>query len=32
MSLEQRKIPAPQTNPEIQPFFDAAAQGKLMVK
>jgi hypothetical protein len=28
----ERKIPAPPGNPEVQPFFDAAAQGKLLVK
>ena len=28
----ERKIPAPPMNPEVQPFFDAAAQGKLLVK
>jgi uncharacterized OB-fold protein len=28
---EQRKIPAPQANPETKPFFDAARQGKLLV-
>ena len=32
MSPQERKIPAPPTNPEVQPFFDAAAQGKLLVK
>ena len=32
MPAQERKIPAPQTNPEIQPFWDAAAQGTLMVK
>jgi hypothetical protein len=32
MSTPARKIPAPQVNPEIQPFFDAAAQGRLMIK
>jgi hypothetical protein len=28
----QRTIPAPPTNVEIQPFFDAAAKGKLLIK
>ena len=28
----ERTIPAPPMNPEVQPFFDAAAQGKLLVK
>ena len=32
MSPQERKIPAPPTNPEVQPFFDATAQGKLLVK
>jgi hypothetical protein len=32
MSTPARKIPTPQVNPEIQPFFDAAAQGRLMIK
>jgi len=32
MSPQERKIPAPPTNPEVQAFFDAAAQGKLLVK
>jgi hypothetical protein len=32
MSAQQRAIPAPQATPEIQPFFDAAAQGRLLVK
>lgn len=27
-----RKIPAPSVNPENKPFFDAAANGKLLVK
>ena len=32
MSAAERKIPAPPVNPEVQPFFDAAAQGRLLVK
>jgi hypothetical protein len=32
MTVQGRKIPAPQTSPEIQPFWDAAAQGKLALK
>ena len=32
MSTKQRTIPAPPLNPEIQPFFDAAAQGRLTIK
>ena len=27
---QDRKIAAPPTNPEIQPFFDATAEGKLL--
>ena len=29
---EERKIPAPPTNPEIQPFMEAAAAGRLLIK
>src|SRR5256712_14149721 len=32
MSTTERKYPAPVVNPEIKPFFDAAAQGTLMLK
>jgi len=32
MASETRKIPAPPTNPEIQPFWDAAAAGRLVIK
>jgi uncharacterized OB-fold protein len=32
MSPSERKIAAPPMNPEVQPFFDAAAEGKLLVK
>jgi hypothetical protein len=32
MPTPERKIPAPPLNPEIQPYFDAAAGGKLLVK
>ena len=28
----ERKYPAPAVNPEIQPFFDAATRGTLMLK
>ena len=28
----QRKIAAPPINPETQPFWDATAQGKLLIK
>ena len=30
--MAERTIPAPPMNPEVQPFFDAARQGKLLVK
>jgi uncharacterized OB-fold protein len=30
--LPERKLPAPQPNPETKPFWDAAAAGKLLVK
>ena len=29
---EAKKYPAPVTNPETKPFWDAAAQGKFMIK
>jgi uncharacterized protein len=29
---EAKKYPAPVTNPESKPFWDAAAQGKFMIK
>lgn len=32
MSGEARKIPPPPTSPEIQPFWDAAAAGRLVIK
>ena len=32
MSGQERKIPAPRPNPENQAYFDAAAQGRLLVK
>jgi uncharacterized OB-fold protein len=32
MTTTERKYPAPAVNPEIKPFFDAAAQGQLMLK
>src|SRR4051812_25007780 len=31
MTVPARKIPAPQPNPETQAFWDAAAQGTLML-
>jgi uncharacterized OB-fold protein len=30
--MSERKIPAPAVNPEVKPFFDAAAQGRLLLK
>ncbi len=30
--MMERKIPAPAVNPENKPFFDAAANGKLVLK
>jgi uncharacterized OB-fold protein len=32
MSMSERRIPAPQPNPETQAFWDAAAQGRLLLK
>ena len=32
MSGQTRTIPAPPVNPEVKPFFDAAAEGRLLVK
>ena len=32
MSTPERKIPAPPISPETQPFWDAAAAGRLMIK
>ena len=32
MATKQRKIPAPDANPETKPFWDAAAEGKLLIK
>ena len=32
MSTQTRTIPAPPVNPEVKPFFDAAAQGRLLIK
>jgi uncharacterized OB-fold protein len=32
MAAQERKIPAPEINPETKPFWDAAAQGRLLVK
>ena len=30
--MMERKIPAPAVNPENKPYFDAAANGKLLIK
>ena len=32
MATQERKIPAPQPNPETQAFWDGAAQGRLLLK
>lgn len=32
MATAPRKIPAPEPNPETKPFWDAAAQGTLLIK
>jgi uncharacterized protein len=32
MTMADRKLPAPQANPETQPYWDACAAGKLLVK
>ena len=32
MSGSERTIPAPEPNPETKPFWDAAAEGKLLIK
>jgi uncharacterized OB-fold protein len=32
MNSPTRTIPAPPVNPEVKPFFDAAAEGRLLVK
>jgi len=32
MSKPERKVPAPPVSPETQPFWDAAAAGRLMIK
>ena len=31
MAVQERKIPAPEPNPETRPFWDAAALGRLMI-
>ena len=32
MAAPERKIPAPEANPETKPFWDAAAEGRLLIK
>ncbi len=32
MAAQERKIPAPEANPETRPFWDAAAEGRLLLK
>jgi uncharacterized OB-fold protein len=32
MTMADRKLPAPQANPETKPYWDACAAGKLLVK
>jgi uncharacterized protein len=32
MATQERKIPAPETNPETKPYWEAAAQGRLLIK
>jgi uncharacterized OB-fold protein len=32
MAGQERKIPAPEANPETRPFWEAAAQGRLLIK
>jgi uncharacterized protein len=32
MAVPERKIPAPEANPETKPFWDAAAEGRLLIK
>jgi uncharacterized OB-fold protein len=32
MAAQERKIPAPEANPETTPFWDAAAEGRLLIK
>src|SRR6266849_6985913 len=32
MAAPERKFPAPEANPETKPFWDAAAEGRLLVK
>ena len=30
--MEERRIPAPELNPEIEPYYAAASEGRLLVK
>ena len=32
MAGQERKIPAPEANPETRPFWEAAAEGRLLIK
>ena len=32
MAAPERKIPAPEPNPETKPFWDAATEGRLLIK
>jgi uncharacterized OB-fold protein len=32
MAAPERKIPAPEANPETKPFWDAAVEGRLLIK
>ena len=32
MAGQERKIPAPEANPETRPFWEAAAQGRLLIR
>ena len=32
MAAPERKIPAPEANPETKPFWDVAAEGRLLIK
>jgi len=32
MAAQERKIPAPEINPETKPFWEAATQGRLLIK
>ena len=32
MAADERKIPSPASNPETQPFWDAAAEGRFIIR